>query len=421
MFRFLKITLIVIIVTLVLCASSLHVFVKREGRRIVCDKLKEIFGREVTIGSIRTAFPLDIVIRDLKIEGLGSVRQAIFWGGFTDIFKGNLNLTELRLIGVDVEVVKAARHKVELPPEEVLPPADGTVAETPVPVVPVPEAPAPVVQQPAMTVSHAISIKKVIFSDSLIHFVDEGAGDGVINVTVAHVAGYIRNLQFPAMSQVVTSFKLSGVLPWENAKDQGSIDLNGWINLSEKDMRAELKVRDIDGLSFYPYYAGWLNMEKTNVSRARLNFESQITGLKNDVVMDCHLEMTELKFKDHREGEPEPKEEKLTSAIFDIVRALNQGKVALDFKIHTTMDSPEFGGGVIKSAFDAKVDQVIKSEYVTPRIITAPARIVGGTFKAAAELTRSLINGTVGIGRAVTSTFKSSFNKDRPAVPEAAK
>lgn len=419
MFRFLKISLIVIIVTLVLCASSLHVFIKREGRKLVCDKLKTIFGREVTVGSIRTAFPLDIVIRDLKIEGLGTVRQAIFWGGFTDIFKGSLNLTELRLVGVDVEIVKPARHKVELPSAEALPPADGSVAAPSVPVAPVPEAPAPVVQQPERTVNHEISIKKVIFSDSTIHFVDEGADGGVINVTVARVSGSIRNLQLPAMNQVVTSFKLSGVLPWENAKDQGSIDLDGWINLYEKDMRAELKVRDIDGLLFYPYYAGWMNVEKANVSRARLNFESQITGLKNDVVMDCHLEMTELKFKDHREGEPEPKEEKLTSALFDIVRALNQGRVALDFKIHTTMDSPEFGGGVIKNAFDAKVDQAIKSEYVTPRIVTAPARIVGGTFKAAAELTRSLINGTVGIGKAVTSTVKNSFNKERAPAPEA--
>lgn len=431
MFRFLKIVALVFLTILVISAFSLHVYIRREGRKFVCEKLKEIFGREVTIGSIKTVFPMDVVIQDLKIEGVGSVRQAIAWGGFTDIFNGNLNLAELRLIGADITVARPLRPKVEVLPVETVPPAADAVPAPVVPAAPaqmpaiqppppVIQPPPSVIQQAARTISHAVAIKRFTFSDSAIHFVDPNAGDTGINVSATHITGEVRNLQFPALSSVVTTFKLTGVIPWENLKEQGSIALNGWINLYEKDMRADLKVRDIDGLSFYPYYACWLNMDKAKVDRARLNFESQITGLKNDVVMDCHLEMAELTFKNHREGEAQQKEEKLTCAIVDIVRALNKGKVELDFKIKTTMDSPEFGGGVIKSAFDAKINQAIQSDYVRPRLVTVPARIVGGTFQAAAELTRSLINGTVGLGRAVASGFSRSFDRDRKPVPAGA-
>jgi hypothetical protein len=140
-------------------------------------------------------------------------------------------------------------------------------------------------------------------------------------------------------------------------------------------------------------------------------------GLKNDVTMDCHLEMVEYRFGERKEGESEQREEKVTSTIFEIVKALNKGRIVLDFKMRTKMDSPEFGFGVIHSAFDAKVSQAIP--YARPKLVSLPVRVVGGTFSTAADLTRSVVNGTVSIGKALTSVLSHSFRREQEVLDEA--
>jgi hypothetical protein len=419
MIKFLKVLGIVLLIMSLVFTAGLHMFLHKNGSRLVRSALKHTFHRPVKVGSVKSVFPFGLKIKNIEVNDLFTVRRAIVRGGMLDIFSGNLVFSELQLTEAEINVYKqaicplpisaAAEESKNSAPAAV--PAEAVVANAST--IPA-EASAG-----SSSISHYFFVKRLVIIDGTVNFIDPDKGAEGVKVAVTGINGQVRNLQFPAVSSVITSFTLTGGIPWGDKTGEGKIDLNGWINLVDKDMRADLKVTDIDALTFYPYCQEWMPMDKSRIGKARVNFQSQITGLKNDVTMDSHLDLASLQFKERKEGEPEQRAEKVTAAIVNILQANNMGKISLDFKIRTKMDSPEFGFGVIRSAFETKVSEAIRQEANRPGLVKAPARIVGGTFKAAADLTRAVISGTVDIGSAVTSSFKRFFSREQPA-PNAA-
>ena len=114
-------------------------------------------------------------------------------------------------------------------------------------------------------------------------------------------------------------------------------------------MLASLKIENIDAIAFYPYYSTWVDLEKARIEKAKLNFSSKIRGKDNDISAQCHLELTDIVRKVRPPEEAQQKAERLTDAVLDMFKAMNQGKVVLDFTLHTKMDHPQFGFENIKS------------------------------------------------------------------------
>lgn len=412
--KILKTIIAILLAVFVLLAAGLHLLLNREGGRLVREKLEKAFHRPVKIGAVRVTPLFALVIDNLQVEGVCSIRRAVVRGGMFDLTRGNFILSELRLNHAEINLSKAPAKTgsfddPETPAASAALPGEGAVMEA-----------AAVADDPAVTpvLGHYFFIKKLIIENSVVNLIDPGKGENGVKVTVRSINGLVRNLQFPAVSPVITSFSVTGSIPWETMQETGKVELSGWINLVAKDMRADLKVSNIDGLKFYPYCREWLDMEKANIGKAMINFRSQISGLNNDVTMDCHLEVAELQFKGNKEGGS--REEKLASAIVNILQATNHGKIVLDFKMHTAMDSPEFGFGVIRSAFETKVSEAIRQEANQRGLVKTPLRIVGSTFKAAGELTRSVINGTMELGSAVAGSFRQAFTRGKTAQPTAA-
>jgi hypothetical protein len=215
----------------------------------------------------------------------------------------------------------------------------------------------------------------------------------------------------------VTSFSIRGIIPWKDSSEQGSLKLSGWVNLYKKEMRATFNVTDIDAVNLYPYYASWIKLEQERIQKAKLSFKSEITGINNEVESDCHLELTQVVFSPRPEDQPEERSEKIAVAVLDILKALNQGKIAIDFKFKTRMDSPEFGLSKLISAevFD-KVRQSRQSQGLTAeKAVTFPARIVGEAVGSASDLTKSVINGTISVGAELKKALEAAFRRT-PAV-----
>jgi hypothetical protein len=424
MSRFLKRLLVLLIIFAAAFSIGLHLYLKKEGTRIVRSQLKRMFHHSVKIGSISSAFPFDLIIDNLEVEGVCKVRRAIVSGGVLDIFSGNIVLSELTLINAEINVGKTAKkpaQETEKPESEA---AKQNVASS-IPPQPketsfkVPASAAVTEASGNLSAEEDSSsvpyffVKKLIIADSSVNFSAPGKDENGVKMTIKMINGLARNIQFPAVNRVITTFNVAGSIPWMNLKEEGKVELTGWMNLVDKDMLADLKMRDVDALFFYPYYRDWLDMQKANVGKAKVNFQSHITGLKNDVTMDCRLELAELQFKERKEGEAECKEEKIASAVFNILQACNKGGIVLDFKMRTQMDSPEFAFGAIRSAFETKVTQAVQQESNRFSLLKTPARVVGGTLKSAADLTRSLIGGTVGFGSEIASAFKHAFQKQK--------
>jgi hypothetical protein len=122
--------------------------------------------------------------------------------------------------------------------------------------------------------------------------------------------------------------------------------------------------------------------------------------------------LTETVFKPNQEEE-QPRAEKIAHAVLDIFKDLNQGKIVLDFNYKTKMDSPELGINAIKIAFSDKINSARKGDGFRPEdVVKFPGRIIGGTISSAAEITRSVINGTVGVGRELKNAVGSPFKRE---------
>jgi len=189
---------------------------------------------------------------------------------------------------------------------------------------------------------------------------------------------------------------------------EGKIEARGWVNLFKKDMQVNVKVTDIDGVYLYPYYSTWVDLKKTRIESAKLNFTSDMKGTDNNLAAVCRLELTDIVFKQRQEEEMS-KADKIAQVVLGIFKALNQEKVIVNFTIKTKMTSPEFNFGYIKAAFEDKLREGMKYSRVNyADILKIPVKSVGRT---ATDLTRAVFNGTFGLVKVFKDTVVYAFEK----------
>ena len=391
----LKIVIYIVFIFIGIVFAGLHAFVSIKGRKLLTAKLHSVFQSEVIIGRVTTSFPLNLIVKDLEVKSWFKIKKVLAGMGIIDVLGGNFILSDLRLEGIEFELEKKKRGEATQAPVN-LEVVAANVAQ---------------VQEDFFLPRHII-LKRLIISNGAFTYIDSTKGEIPIKIPIKDLNVRLDNFQWPFRASEVTLLQISGKIPWENIKEQGRIDLEGWINFHKKDMNVKAKIKDIDGVYIYPYYSSWIDIDKARVEKARLDFSSDITGLNNEVNASCHLEMTQLTFKP-KEGEvPQARMEKITNVVVGILKALNQGRVVLDFNFKTKMDNPEFGLGIIQQAFKDKLDQVRKErDSGAMQIIKFPGKIIESTITSAVDLTKSVINGTVNVGKEFKKAVEVSFTR----------
>jgi hypothetical protein len=382
--------------TIVLVAFlGLHTFVSIRGKEILAKKLHNIFQSEVTIGRVTTSFPLQLIVKDLEVKNWFKVKKVLAGMGIVDILRGDYILPDLKLEGAEFSLEK--RHhgeRAEKVPVNLEAVSGSGIGDD-------------------FFLPQHIILKRMVISDGVFSYIDYTKGPDPVQIAVRDLNVKLENFEWPFVSSGVTSFSLSGRVPWENMKEDGRVEFEGWINFAKKDMRAKLQVKDIDGIYIYPYYSSWVNIDKTRMETARLNFTSNITSLNNDVSAPSHLELTQISFKPKEDQAKESRKEKITSAVIGILKAMNQGKIVLDFNLKTKLDNPEFGLGVIEEAVKEKISASRKDhDSAAVGLIKLPGRIIAGTLTSAADLTKSVINCTVSVGSELKKAVGASFSKE---------
>jgi hypothetical protein len=417
-----KISLFLAII-LILLIFALHVFVNIKGKEMLIQKLSVVFQREVKVGEVKTRLPFNLIIKDLQAKDFFKIDEVLAEGGVFDILRGNFILSRL--------IVKRAVVDIQKPAAKPLPSVENKDTQASPVSEPSPDKNSTATSAPAILPKvipanafefPRIAVKRFIILDSIFNISDNNTGDKGIKVTLKNLNVKIDNLHLPVESSEITSFEFKGRVPWENMAEEGKVKFVGWINLFKKDMQATLRIEDIDGVYLYPYYSSWVELDKSRIEKATLNFSSEILGLKNDVTADCHLELTRIAFKPRSEEEPQQKVERIATAVIDIFKALNQGKIVLDFKFKTKMDSPDFVlGEIIKLAMHDKITQARKNGSLTAEdILKMPAKVIGETISTATDLTKSVINGTMSVGRELKKAIEGTFTREKEAVPEFA-
>ena len=175
-------------------------------------------------------------------------------------------------------------------------------------------------------------------------------------------------------------------------------------------MRASVNVKNIDGIYLYPYYANWVDLEKSRIQQAKLNFSSEITGRNNDIAADCHLELTDIVFRPKEEQEQEEKAHKIATVVLDLFKALD-GKITLDFTVKTKMDRPMFGFENIRMAVEEKIAKSYKKEKLGT-ILSFPTKLIESAVKGTTDITKAMIEGTLSVGKEIRKGAEQIFMEE---------
>jgi hypothetical protein len=383
--------LAILVAIFIISFCLLYVFAVFKGKEVVVNKLQNATGRKVSVGYFDVRPPLTLQIDNLNIEGLAKVASISVSPSILGLLSGNTVLNSVKLTNPQLTYERSPAPAAS---QENTPPGFSAAKS----------------QAKHMM---RLVLKNLIVKGGSIDFLDRTVRPEGLRISVKDINLSLTNLYLMPHS-VVTNLQLSGRIPWSNRSGEGKIEAEGWINFFKKDAQITLKVSDIDGIYLYPYYSGWVDLDKARIEKANLDFNSNIHALNNNVTAECHLELTDILRKPLSSEEEESKAAKIANTMLDIFRAINQGKIVLDFTIRTKMDRPEFGFSNIKMAFEDKVNQV-RSErgFNKYQVLAIPFKLMEGAVKGVTDLSQATVEGGFAVGNGIKNAFEASFKKEK--------
>jgi len=388
--KFFKI-LIIILIVLFLILLLINFILIRRIKPLVINKLKEITHHNVQILDLKIKFPFDLEIKNLEIEGTAKVDYVYLSPSILSFLLQKPGFNEIKIKGLELYVVK----KTIVSDESKQSPTAGRLVLTP--------------KRPPLR----FIFKKINIENASISFVDYDIEPKGLKIIAKDINFNIENLLFIPIP-TITNFNLKGRIPWADNKREAEIKLDGWANFYKKDLQAYLEINNIDGISLYPYYRQWVDLEKSRIEKATLNFKTEARAVNNDLVANCALELSEITFKSNSENEPEEKAYHIAKGVLGILKAMDKDKISLNFTIHTRLDKFEFSLENIRLAFEDKLNQGIKTKKISSAdFFTLPSDFLKSTIKGTSDLTKVFVESTLEIGKTLTDIFIGPFKKDK--------
>ena len=397
---------IILLVILILLFSTVYIFIAIKGKSFLAQKLEDALKKEVSIAYLGLKLPLALEIKDLKIKELANVDYIYASVQPFGLLGGKIILNEVKILRPEINWVRR-------------PPASAEVKDGPIGSMETEDKPVSSIERALTQTKELLNsprrkdrqpppiiIKYLTVEGGTINFTDQTISEPGIQITLKELLVDVDNLYLLPKS-AVTNFQLTAKIPWQEDSEEGTVYTSGWINLYRKDIQARLEIEGIDGVYLHPYYSQWVDLENSRIKEANLNLTSDIQGQNNDIVVQCRLELTDIKFRPRPPEQPEHKAEKITTAILGIFRALNQGRIVLNFTIRTKMDRPEFKFNSINKALDETLSQAAKSGQVKVEdMVLLPAKIFEGVAKGTSGATKAIIEGAIAVGKSFLDAFK---------------
>ncbi len=398
----------IIIAVSVVIFSCFYIFLLFQGKLFIVNKLQGATGRKVSIGQLVIKPPLNIELKNLEIEGLAKISSIYLSPSIPNIFLGKIAFNKIRIMNPKLTFEKKfSAAQGPAIPEAV------TVSDNAAVAVAVPNN-ADVNLDVRKKGDLRLIIKSLKIRQGELDIIDQSAGTQGIRFTVRDISFDLQNLYTFAVN-AKTDFELKGRIPWNTGEPDGKIYMSGWANLYKKDILATLKIENIDGIAFYPYYSNWVDLEKARIVKAKLSFSSTIKGENNDIAADCHLELADIVRKVRAPEESQEKAERITDAVLDMFKAMNRGKVVLDVILHTKRDRPEFSFAHIKSAFEGKIMQGrANSGLRIQDVLLLPGKILQSGIRSGSNLSKALVDGVIALGNGLKKFFEDGMNKQVP-------
>jgi uncharacterized protein involved in outer membrane biogenesis len=396
--------LILSIISLTIVFSASYLLLAIKGRDVFIKKLGELTGKKVTLSAFQLTPFLTLQINDLQIEGLAKAERVNITPSIPYLLFGNIALNNVRITRPEINIERFPNKPKEAAAAQGLQAAQGLPAPAPVPGSGQ-TIPAPVVKRLPY-----IICKNIVISDGKVNFIDHTAGESGITIVIKDISFRLSNFYTLPFSGV-TSFDFKGRIPWNKDQEEGKISFQGWLNFFKKDIQAKLKIEDIDGVYLYPYYSNsGVDLEKARIEKAKLYFSSDIRGLNNNVTVKCRLELSDIVRRPLETGEGDEKAAKITDNLIGTFKALDQGKIVLDFNIRTRLDRPEFGFDNIKSAFETKVNNT-RGKAKVQDVVAFSGRMFDSAMQSARDLFKAVVSATMALGKEIKKSLKAVMGR----------
>lgn len=381
--------LIIAVVVLEAVSLALYAFIALKGKSIIIHNLYDFTGRKVEIADFKIRPPLRLEITGLNIEGLAKANSISVKPSFFGFLTGKIVLNEVTIPELQLNYERAPDKAGEPAKLETLP-------------MPI----------PTPRIGN-LFVKNLNVKNGRIDFFDRTAGKDGIKIAVKEI-NFNLNSTYVFPHSLITNFSLQGKIPWQAGQEEGKIDIEGWLNITKKDMQATVKIDDIDGIYLYPYYLAWVNLEQAGIEKAKLSLISNISGLNDVVTAQCRIELTDIVRKTRPALETEKKAEKMTDVVLGMFKEADEGKIALDFTVKTKMTRPEFGVSDIKTAIEEKIMKARSGGGIKPAdLILFPIKIVEGSIKGATDISTAIIGGTLSIGTEFGKALGDTFKREK--------
>lgn len=407
--KFIKIPLkiaAVFFILFLLAYAGIAMYVSQKGKAIVLDQVSKSLNRKVSVDSVKLMPLFNLEVKGLDIEGIGKAEIITVTPSILSFFTKSVYLSEIK-----IKDVKLFCEIKALP----LPAPSGPDAAAPV--IEEQKKPEPVKINAPSSLTMPVVVKHLSVRSGSLIFVDKAVSAEGVRLLVDNLKADLENVSLPAVS-AITNFSVKASLPWQKEKKSGAVQIDGWVNLVKKDIQATVELADIDAIALYPYYSGWLNLEKTRINSANLSFTSKIQGNNNDVVANNRLKLKDIMFKPREENEPPERAEKIANLVIGMFQAMDGGDIVLDFVVKTKLDDFKFNASNIRMAFEEKIKKGRDAAGIKPEdVITLPGKLIEGTVKGATDITKGVINSTFSVGKELKGALESSFKKEGPEQP----
>ncbi len=388
-----RILLLIFVIAALLLYGTLFLFLNIEGKDLLTKQLEFFLKREVKVEKFNVSFPLRVTVEELDIKDLFKVKHLEVTPSLLWLAAGHFVLRDVRVVSPELTLIRGKADTVQ-----------GSVVA------------APVTQNNLLAISRAghmpVAFRHLSIDNGKINFTDYSVGKDGIRITIDDIrARFVNIYRFPM--SFVTNFEINGKIPWKQGQEEGTIEAEGWADLFKKDIEATLKIRDIDGIYLYPYYYAYVDLDKARIEKAKLNFSSEVHGLNNNITAECHLELADIVRKPPEPGSSDEKAAKITDAVLGMFKAMDDGKVVLDFTVRTKMDTPTVGIDNIKEAVENKLKARPKGGLSAENVISFPGKLLVGVVNSATDLSKAVISGTFAVGKELKDSLKASFTRER--------
>lgn len=293
------ITLIVLFVVFSLIG---FIFLSVKGKSLVISQMENILKPKVEIGSIKLNFPHTVELDQLKIEGFLETKQLLIEPSLIAFLSGNVGFSKIVLVEPVVTLERNINGEFNF---------------------------ANLIKEKKGE-SKPVIIGELVVENGTVGFVDR-------KIRPEGFVSEIRKLNMKLSNPLSPRFKIDAEVLGSSKESPGLFSAEGWISWLRKDMDVDLKLSNLDGAHFSPYFQSFLSERR--LKSANVSSQVNLTARNNEIDGKCHLNIDNIAYKEQQQQESEAKEISIPGIISSVLgeSQANTNQITLDLPIKGTL------------------------------------------------------------------------------------